>query len=393
MIDRLLGRLSRRTSSGRFIAEIDGLRFVAIALVVVFHLSAFSAVRSPMPFSTPASSTVFGAFASTGHYGVQLFFIISGFVLALPFAMHSLTGAPAVSLRKYFLRRVTRLEPPYVIAMIACTVALVATHRFTAGEALPHLGVGLLYLHNILYADSNPLNTVVWSLEIEVQFYCLVPLFAKVFDIRNAGARRATIAAIAVGFMVLQHMGISDAPILRLTLLNFAQFFLMGFLLADFYMLDWRNSTTGTAWWDVASLVGWPVLVGYWIGNPFDNWITPFTALALFAAALRGPMSRRVFGNRWLTTIGGMCYSIYLLHYPLISFIGRATRGIGTSSHFEHYVFVQGLLILPPLLVVSAVYFALIERPCMNSAWPHELMQWLRGNRVRRTVSVRDTSV
>ena len=53
-----------------------------------------------------------------GFRGVELFFVISGFILGLPFAAHYLKGAAPVSLRKYYLRRLTRLEPPYIVALL-----------------------------------------------------------------------------------------------------------------------------------------------------------------------------------------------------------------------------------------------------------------------------------
>ena len=95
--DRLLGHLSRRTTSGQFIPEIDGLRFVSIAMVVCFHLGGYTMAKSTaIRFANPLDNALAHLLA-TGHYGVQLFFIISGLVLALPFARHHLTGTPAAA--------------------------------------------------------------------------------------------------------------------------------------------------------------------------------------------------------------------------------------------------------------------------------------------------------
>jgi len=58
---------------------------------------------------------------SAGHNGVPLFFAISGFILSLPFARQGLGGGSPVSLRQYYIRRVTRIEPPYVIQLFIIT--------------------------------------------------------------------------------------------------------------------------------------------------------------------------------------------------------------------------------------------------------------------------------
>jgi hypothetical protein len=79
-----------------------------------------------------------------------------------------------------------------------------------------------------------------------------------------------------------------------------------------------------------------------------------------------------------------MCYSIYLLHYPLIPFLGRVTTRLGVESASADLL-VQLALIVPPALAASAVYVALVERQCMDPAWPSRLRAWLTA-RVRPRV-------
>src|SRR5438270_8947414 len=108
----LLARLSRETSSGRFIPEMDGLRFVAISMVVLFHLNGYLTAKTAFYEHGPMAQRDWLCRAAlVGSHGVELFFLISGFILALPFAAHHLAGAPAVNLQKYYLRRLTRLQP------------------------------------------------------------------------------------------------------------------------------------------------------------------------------------------------------------------------------------------------------------------------------------------
>src|SRR5438094_3364218 len=103
-----LGGFRRITTSGNYIPEIDGLRFIAIFAVVLHHVALYVTTLDNRPE---------GIF-ELGTRGVELFFAISGFVLAAPFASQYLCGRPRVRLGQYFLRRLTRLEPPYLLALL-----------------------------------------------------------------------------------------------------------------------------------------------------------------------------------------------------------------------------------------------------------------------------------
>jgi peptidoglycan/LPS O-acetylase OafA/YrhL len=97
--------------------EIDGLRFLAIISVLLFHFNGFIFNKSQ-----PISNTVFlnklNFVLGHGHLGVELFFVISGFILALPFANSYLKSKKKDNIKSYFTRRLTRLEPPYILIMI-----------------------------------------------------------------------------------------------------------------------------------------------------------------------------------------------------------------------------------------------------------------------------------
>jgi hypothetical protein len=110
--------LSRITSGENFIPALDGLRFLAIFAVVLYHLAGYVATKSPATSLAAAKTSLVYAVLDKGNCGVQLFFIISGFILALPFVEHFLAAKKPVCLRKYYRRRVTRLVPPYVCNLL-----------------------------------------------------------------------------------------------------------------------------------------------------------------------------------------------------------------------------------------------------------------------------------
>ena len=375
----VLSRLTRITSSGRFVPEIDGLRFLAITMVVVYHLD--DTLRSH------ADPIVRGAWgrswasqvAQQGHYGVQLFFVLSGYILCLPFALHALNGAPPVRLRAYFLRRVTRLEPPYVASLLLRAIALLVAGRVTLAAVLPHLGASLFYLHNFAFGQMSTINVVAWSLEIEVQFYLLAPLFAAVFLIRSARRRRALILACMAAAALAQLRWIVPDSRADLSLLGFVQFFLAGILLTEIYVTDWAQQPRPHVFGDVLGLAALFAIVLVAYEDALPGLLLPPLIFLLYAAVFRGRVLRRIACWPLAVTIGGMCYTIYLWHYGVLAATARATRALSWPSSYAATLAVQFVLTGAAVLAVSVVLFVTIERPCMRRDWPQRAARWLRA--------------
>jgi peptidoglycan/LPS O-acetylase OafA/YrhL len=346
------------------VPEIDGLRFVAIFSVVLYHFDGFALIN----YRGSDTRDLFRAVAEHGYRGVNLFYVISGFVLGLPFAAHHLKEKPAVRLPAYFLRRLTRLEPPYVLNLLLCFALAVLTGGASAKTLLPHLGASLIYLHNLLFGEHSLINPVAWTLEIEVQFYCLVSLLAWIFAIKSTAGRRATLAILILLTGILQTIYWGAPARVQLTILYAIQFFLAGFLLADIYLVDWEGQPASRWAWDLVSVIGWPLL---FLPADLKIWIClPFLMLALCISAFKGIVSRRFFTNKTVTIVGGMCYSIYLFHYILIPGVLQLFKSLTTGRSFTEYFLTQCVYYGMTLLLVSGAYFVLVERPCMRPDWP-----------------------
>ena len=384
--------LRRHTSSGLYIPELDGLRFVAILSVFVFHLSG-DVVRHNLP-GEPAPTSFLYSLAQQLNVGVPLFFAISGMILGLPFARYWLQGGRAISLKRYFMRRLTRLEPPYIAALLLLFVIKLVGHRGTVAGMLPHLGASLIYLHSILYREMSSINPVAWSLEVEVQFYILAPVLAMVFAIRNATWRRALIGGAIVLMAFLEPWTDMTASrgnfftwMAHLSLLGNIQYFLTGFLLAEFFLL-WPTARHKNRGWDVVSVIGWPCFVFLLVEYPRIAAVgLPGIILLLYVAAFYGTVSSRAFASVWVASIGGMCYSIYLLHNYAIATLGFLTERIGQGLPFEVRFAIQALIITPVVLTICIVFYRAIEQPCMYPDWPAKLKTFvllkLRGDKLR----------
>ncbi|HEV3470233.1 MAG TPA: acyltransferase [Pyrinomonadaceae bacterium] len=383
-LGRVYERLSRVTSSGDFIAEVDGLRFLAIAPVVVFHVRNYLLAHPVADYSVAPPDLDWAArLAGRGHYGVELFFVISGFVLALPFARHHLEGAPRVELRRYFLRRLTRLEPPYVLVMLGC-FALLVLLKGGAAELWPRLAAGLTYTHGMIYGGMNPVNLVTWSLEVEVQFYLLMPLLAAVFAVRGRLRRRALIVSAAAASVALQAWLIPEGGRLSWTLLNFLQYFFAGFLLADIY-LGWpRGRVRRRVAWDFVAVAAVAAMLLVAARPGLARAAFAPLVFVLFCAAFRGPLTNRLVTRPWVTVIGGMCYTIYLIHFQLLSAFEKTLGRVSLTDLFSVNLLVHALLFAPVLLAGSAAFFLLVEKPCMRRDWPRRVRGRLAAALARR---------
>ncbi len=383
----LAQKLARVTSSGAFIPEIDGLRSIAILAVVILHAT-YQGLESrqpahslPVDWGNQSGSALIQLFSS-GWIGVQIFFVISGFILALPFARQHLTAGPPVSIRRYFARRVTRIEPPYFICLTVAWLIIPSVDRM---PLLPHYLAGLGYLHQIVFHRVNPVLTVAWSLEVEVFFYLLAPWLCIVFAVRQPLVRRGALMAFLLVYSfwasrwVIPQRGVMDD-----TLFAALQFFLAGMLLADLYVCGVFPRTRHLVW-DVAAITGAAGLVYSvaWDGWSI-YWLAPLFIMLMVLGAFQGSIFNRLMRLKPVTIVGGMCYSIYLWHT-----IGMWFTQDYLQQHVPRYWPVTGVVLLAVAfnvalaLVLGALMFFLIEKPFMNGPGSRFLEKlFRRGRRV-----------
>jgi peptidoglycan/LPS O-acetylase OafA/YrhL len=356
----------RITTQTRFIPQIDGLRFVAIASVIFFHIyEALGQGAVPLPFSVDSDLP---------KRGVELFFAISGFILGVPFASQYLLEAPRVKLKPYFLRRLTRLEPPYFLALFASAVVQYFVAHRSFAEMAPHLIAHSFYVQNLAFgAFVRPVNSVAWSLEVEIQFYLLVPLLALLFSIRNTVTRR-TVIVLTMLVTSLLNISLYRSTHFHYSILYYCPFFLAGFLLCDLYLLrgEWQKSFV----WDVLGFCLWPFV--WLMDRNFDHVVLPLLIIVLYLAAFRGRILSTILSSRVITAIGGMCYSLYLFHSIVISAVKHITAPLHFGQNFWLYFILQSCLIVPFVLLFCGTFFVLVERPCMDKEWPRKLRDHVR---------------
>lgn len=373
----LVRTFSRSTSGGAFIPEVDGLRFLAILGVLIVHTAGdryfVNGVHEPnWSFHRGLLLRLMGG----GWFGVQIFFVLSGFIVTLPFARHFLQNGAAPDLKRYLLRRLTRIEPPYILAL---TAYFLASGRIP--ELASHYWAGIVYSHQYIFETLNPVAQFTWSLEVEVGFYLLAPWLTAVYRIPHRSARwTAELALIAIPACSAVFWLVPHGPArLENTLIVMIQYFFAGMLLADLYACGLLRRAA--AWsGDMAALaavIGLGAILSGMPGTWSTYWLSPLLIALLFAGVLRGRLANWLFRLPAVTLIGGMCYTLYLWHMAVIALVVYRIKpllaGLADTSATVAYCAAA----IPIMIVICGPLYLAIEKPFMNGAGSRWLERWL----------------
>ena len=295
-------------------ADIDGLRAVAIASVLLFH--------------------AFPQLLPGGFVGVDVFFVISGFLIT-----RILLNQSRISIREFYRRRVKRIFP-------ALAVVLAAVLLLGWGLLLPSeyrrlgkytLSGGLFSANLALWrdagyfdaaSDSQPLLHL-WSLGVEEQYYLAWPLFVALLRNRRSFGLTVALSAV-VSFVVCAWLTINrPAAAFYLPTSRFWELAVGG------CVAIWSTRAgagaarrEGAAWLGGCLLLASFVLISDRRSFPGAWAILPTIGTALLIASGPGTMLARVLRTRLLVAIGLISYPLYLWHWPLFSYayilVGRA---------------------------------------------------------------------
>jgi peptidoglycan/LPS O-acetylase OafA/YrhL len=367
------GAGNRQLPAGSRLLPLDGLRGLASLSVIACHMWPNDYERRALPFRLVQAVVKFG------WSGVDLFFVLSGFLIT-GILLRSKAATPARYFGVFYGRRFLRVFPIYYLLL---TIFLVIVPRVAAfdrwndfwylrGAALPYW----TYLCNWpqLGAGSHAFLCVCWSLAIEEQYYLVWPLAVRLTTPRRlAGISLALFATSAVSRIVLLGGGTAPAALYKMTVTHLDGIALgsalavahadpgrWGAVLEKYARLlpafgialcalVWKASSEATA---RVEQIYQPVMVAsYWLIAVFYG--------SLLVASLGEGRARALFSYPFLRRLGKYSYAAYLLQFVAGSLVrgGLALARLGPMPYLEM------ILSVAASYGLAALSWALIEGP------------------------------
>lgn len=391
------------------LAGLDSIRGIAVLFVVFYHCWALSErplVNVPLPltdYSLPLSH-----FFSGLGYGVDIFFVLSGFLLSIPWHKSHYEGAPSPHLGAYLKRRMLRIVPPYwfmlLIVLLLLTSSVIPWEAVGSRAGLVNIVASMLFMQYLFPQSSSTfgVNGAVWTLTIEMIFYLILPLIVLAFlgrrwQISLPLAMVGSVAWIFLSFHSMRPLidlywsSVKTYGVPEDALRTFAsqQFpstlvqFGIGMTLANLWA--YRARAINRGWFAFvthpvtsagAALLGL-VLLFYGIFHVEDastieayRYITHFSATAgtgllILGALNAGRLLASVYAFMPLRFVGIIGYSVFLWHFPIIMLAERYP--IFAAASPQDRWFGVTLLTVPVVLVLGTILFLLVEKPFIEN--------------------------
>lgn len=362
------------------IPALDGVRALAALLVLLFHV--WSDVPGYAgPTQHPASLPLF-----YGKTGVNLFFVLSGFLLFQPYAQWILGLRARPSVLAFYKRRALRVGPAYWVSLVLLAFT-VPFSLATVGDFALHI----FFLANVSWNTMYTFNGVFWTMAIEVQFYATLPLIA--WGMYALSRRVRPGIAIAVGLATLLCISLAAVGIEmtgRLTLTPFVNSFLISFASLPYWIIVFgfgigcasfytyatkiakfsaeqrrvlRRVSTVTFFGGIALALAsaFPTPLQH---SPVLDQTFGLAYAGLLLGVLLGPtLCRRLFESRPMRFVGLISYSFYIWHKVVEVAAAHVVRGL---PFFQQEVALFALT-LAGTLVVAYVSYQFVERPFINA--------------------------
>jgi peptidoglycan/LPS O-acetylase OafA/YrhL len=343
--------LATGLNDGRRLVFIDSLRGIAAVLVLLYH-----SVMSPLNHVLVDTLPHWYVQAiSYGHLGVEMFFVISGFVIA--YALRHTTLTPS-SMGRFIVRRQIRLDPPYWVLVFVTLAIAAAEHRLsrTSNVVVANtwdVALNLFYVHRITGAAE--IVGVAWTLCIEIQFYLV---FVVIMYLTQRGLKVGLPSRVAIFVMLVSGvLCLTQNPNLPKNV---------------WFLPYWPYFVGGTlCYWSLCdkcpqALLGIFVLfMGaatrlYSANLPIC--VGAATLMVIFVIG-RLKLLPTLFGGAVFQYLGRISYSLYLVHWPIRGVFGS----VGRHLTGERPVAAAGWYILTILssFLAAHLLYTFVERPSM----------------------------
>ena len=363
--------VSRRPTLRRLTAHqqaLDGLRGVAVLLVIGSHLAFLLGLQPPTPWLGV------NRLLQGGFIGVDIFFVLIGFLIT-SLILAEIMDTGQFSLRRFYIRRALRLLPAlYVLLAIVFVVSV--WNGFPIASQWEATRAALLYIINWFYAlpllhDGNlEVQTNIghlWSLAIEEQFYLIWPvIFALVSRRRQLLSKLPFLAVILIIVVVVRRYSLLNAGLSTWNIFMRTDArvdsILIGSLLAFIYMkFDFDSRVLKIVAYSALVSLVWFMYTGPSNGILFK---TGFTLIAICAAVVilasvdGSWWLSKVLSTRLLSFVGRISYGLYLWHFPIFDYLAHHMHP-GPKS-------IRVLVALSATFIATITSWRFIETPCLR---------------------------
>jgi peptidoglycan/LPS O-acetylase OafA/YrhL len=353
-------------STGVHLDVADGLRGLAILLVVCSHGFYFNREGSK-------ALGYFGSLIGTGWVGVPIFFVLSGFLLSLPFFTRRQANPEFWYVPGYATRRILKIIPPFYLATVALALFYYWHYRDPA-----YFQIGAAWAMGIAHFVYVPkyFNTSFWSLWVEIGFYAVLPLMflaSRRVSNRTAGWLMfgLLMSVPFISRLVTWPVGVSEGE-LAFTMRRFPSFlsnFGWGVLFGSYYV-SVRNNANGNKWgwlgyaglglltiscigFGVTNYHGAPGKVSSQLEIELQQLLPGLSAfLMLFFVFIPGSTGARFFSSSAMRFFGIVSYEWFLLHQPA-QFQFREWL-VSSHGNFGRYLFT---VVTPSLVTLALAAF------------------------------------
>lgn len=316
------------------ISAINGLRGLAIIGVLYHHLFYKFTSHGWHSFEFQSILITPYTYLANGWMGVNLFFILSGFVLFLPYVSNKRRFDSTSDILKFYRHRASRLLPLYYFSLIVCVILI---GNVVGDNQLPkHLLKTLTFTFTFTKDTFFPVyNNVLWSLAIELMFSLVFPFLVVIYY--HAGMIRLFICT-AIFSLSYRYIGLHDSSLEINRVLNLVRDnlpgrlddFVAGMFICYLYV-NIKNKILSRPY--LLLFIGgllfsstcylWELKVAGRLNIYLIPWLytciwASFSFIILGALNLKGVMAK-IFTSKPLQFIGLMCYSIYIWHSVAIS--------------------------------------------------------------------------
>lgn len=334
-----------RSAHNTRIPELDGFRAIAVLCVIAYHYFQ----RFPQIY--PYGDALLPA-AKWGFLGVEFFFMISGFVIAL-----SLERTPGW--RIFALRRAFRLVPPVMVAsVITALVVTVLGSRLPAEmqpdwvDFLPSWTLTDPALWRWLAPDIRFVDGAYWSLFVELRFYIWAALLH--FALPRIALPWSLVALLGLALLAQEAGGIAQEFARHVLITDYLALFVFGALMQAL----WRRQTP--AYWGAALMVAG---VALW-ARPLIEQGATLAMIAAFVALIWARWLLRPLGTIVLQFYGRISYSLYLLHQMIgVTLISHLPPGLSATAYLAAVA-----LIFAGVTALAWGLYRCIEQPAVRVA-------------------------